>query len=70
MDNVIDTNLKAIEGFKNELLAIFEDTDDELFSEMKVELLNSIAKAYSGPEAEQAIEQLLIEEEKRSVILQ
>ena len=55
MDNVIDTNLKVIEDFKKELLEIFEDVSDEHFSEMKVELLNHIAKAYSGPEAEQAI---------------
>ena len=69
MDNVIDTNLKAIESFKNEVLKIFEDTSDELFGEMKVELLNSIAKAYSGPEAEQAIEQLLIEGDKNGFTL-
>lgn len=69
MDNVIDTNLKVIEDFKKELLEIFEDVSDEHFSEMKVELLNHIAKAYSGPEAEQAIEQLLIEGDKNGFTL-
>lgn len=69
MDNVIDTNLKAIESFKNDLIEIFEDTTDERFGEMKAELLDHIAKAYSGPEAEKAIDMMLIEGDKNGFTL-